>query len=65
MKRVLPNSGFYLGLEAHVMYVAMHSQNHYYLQQGSVVAPATIGGDMVEAGVAVKLLYVFDHRERE
>jgi len=64
MRRILPNSGFYLGLEANVQYVAMHNENRYYLQQGTILVPATIGGDILLPGIAVKLLYVFDKVER-
>jgi hypothetical protein len=64
MKRILPNSGFYLGLEACLQYVSMHSENRYYLQQPGISVPATIGGDVVSPGISIKLLYIFDGVER-
>lgn len=64
MTRVLPNSGFYLGLEAYVQYVAMKPTNYYRLQQGSTVTAATISGDVVMPSIAVKLLYAFEKAER-
>jgi len=62
MWRILPNGGFYLGLEGSVCYIHMHAQNQYYLQQGATVAEATIGGDVIVPEIAVTLHYFFMRR---
>jgi len=59
MWRILPNGGFYLGLEGSVTYIRMHSQNEYYLRQGSTEASATIGGNIMMPGIALTLQYFF------
>lgn len=59
MQKILPNGGFYLGLEGSVRYIRMHSQNDYYLRQGTTLASATIGGDIILPGIAVTLQYFF------
>jgi hypothetical protein len=59
MWKILPNGGFYLGLEGSICYIHMHSQNQYYLQQGATIAAATIGGDVIMPEIALTLHYFF------
>ena len=63
MHRILSNSSFYLGLEANLKYIRMHSANTYYLQQGASSVKATIGGDVIFPGVQIHLDYFFDGNE--
>gem|GEM_PF-6692019 len=63
MHRILSNSSFYLGIEANLKYIRMHSENGYALQYGSASVPATISGDIVFPGLLLHLDYIFDRKE--
>ncbi len=64
MYRILNNGSFYLGLEANLRYIRMHSGNVYYLQQGKNSVQATIAGDILFLGVQIHLDYFFDRNEQ-
>lgn len=64
MHRILENSSFYLGLEANLKYIRMHSDNVYYLQQDKNLVKASIGGDVIFPSVQIHLDYFFDGNER-
>jgi hypothetical protein len=59
MRRILPNSNFYLGLETDIKYIRMRSDNVYYIWQGSSATRASIGGNVIFPGVQVYLQYFF------
>jgi hypothetical protein len=63
MHRILSNSSFYLGIEANLKYIRMHSENGYALQYGSASVPATISGDIIFPGLLLHLDYIFDRKE--
>ncbi len=63
MHRILPNSSFYVGIEANLKYIRMHSENVFYLQQGTGSVKATIAGDIIFPGVQIHLDYFFDRNE--
>lgn len=65
MHRILPNSSFYVGLEANLKYIRMHSDDVYYLQQGTNSVKATVSGDIVFPGLQVQLCYFFERKEHE
>lgn len=63
--RILPNSNFFLCLEANVRYISFRNNNRYYLGYGSNSAsvPATINGSIYFPSVFIHLDYVFGRRE--
>ncbi len=63
MHRILPNSSFYVGLEANLKYIRMHSDDVYYLQQGSNSVKAAVAGDIIFPGLQVLLAYFLDGKE--
>ena len=63
MHQILGNSSFYLGLEANLKYIRMHSENVYYLQQDKNLVKASIGGDVIFPSVQIHLDYFFDGKE--
>ena len=60
MHKILQNGNFYLGLEANIKYIRMHSDNAYYIQQGATISKATINGDIIFPGIQVQLIYFFE-----
>lgn len=63
MYRILSNSSFYIGVEANLKYIRMHSADVDYLQQGSNIVKASIGGEIICPGIQVHLDYIFDGNE--
>lgn len=63
MHRILGNSSFYVGLEANLKYIRMHSENVYYLHQATSMVKATMGGDIIFPSVQIHLDYFFDGKE--
>jgi hypothetical protein len=59
MRRILNNASFYVGIEAHLRYIRMHSENVYYLQQDLSSVKATIAGEIISPGLQVHLDYFF------
>ncbi len=59
MHRILPNSNFYVGAEASMKYIRMHSDNVYYIWQKNNFTKASIAGNAVIPGVQVYLQYFF------
>ena len=60
MHRILPNSNFYVGLEASLKYIRVHSNDAYYIQNGNNYYKATIAGDIIYPGIQLQLYYFFE-----